>query len=274
MTLRNIYESALIELNKVNAPSLLISDFIYLFNKAVQMYINTRYQAFDVTQQLTDDLRVLTKTIKLTDLQQPADAPVFGGNYQVQLPDDYWHILNCVCEFKSVRSNSVCDTTCGNYVQFGAHKLNTNQWPHVIDNYYMKPSYKRPYFYIMNIEDPTKNNHGSTSTDVKNTVIEEEGQMRYGNATNPIMQIKCGSESKYRLHAIYVDYLRAPKYVAFTQEQLDDVEDTTQVVEFPDYVVYDIINMLVSLVMENNSNPRIQTFMPLNSSTTPQTSQQ
>ena len=273
MTIRNIYESALIELNKVNAPSLLISDFIYLFNKAVQIYLNTRYQAFDATQQFTDDLRVITKTVKLTDLQQPTDAPIFGGNYQVQLPDDYWHILNCVCEFKSVKQNSVCDQTCGNYVQFGAHKLNTNQWPHVIDNYYMKPSYKRPYFYIINIQEPENNVTGAISTDAKNLVTEDGAQMRYGNATNPIMQIKCGSENRYRLHAVYVDYLRAPKYIAFTQEQLDDPVDTTQIVEFPDYVVYEIINTLVAIVMENTTNPRVQSFIPLNNSTIPNTSQ-
>jgi len=35
MSIRDAFENTLIELNKVQAPSLLIDDFIYLFNKAV-----------------------------------------------------------------------------------------------------------------------------------------------------------------------------------------------------------------------------------------------
>ena len=40
MTARQIYEYALIELNKVEAPSLLLEDFNYLFNKAIYQFIN------------------------------------------------------------------------------------------------------------------------------------------------------------------------------------------------------------------------------------------
>lgn len=36
MTIREAYESCLIEVNKVQAPALLLDDFVYLFNKAVQ----------------------------------------------------------------------------------------------------------------------------------------------------------------------------------------------------------------------------------------------
>ena len=35
MSIRDCFENCLIELNKVQAPALLIDDFIYLFNKAV-----------------------------------------------------------------------------------------------------------------------------------------------------------------------------------------------------------------------------------------------
>ena len=39
-----------------------------------------------------------------------------------------------------------------------------------------------------------------------------------------------------------------------TQEQLDYTEDNSQILEFPDYVCQEIINELVHLVMENNSD--------------------
>ena len=43
MTARELYEYALIECNKLEAPSLLLEDYNYFINKAVQQYINTIY---------------------------------------------------------------------------------------------------------------------------------------------------------------------------------------------------------------------------------------
>jgi len=40
MTLRNIWEYLLIELSKVDAPSLLLDDFNYFINKAIKQYVN------------------------------------------------------------------------------------------------------------------------------------------------------------------------------------------------------------------------------------------
>lgn len=250
MTLRNIYESLLIELNKVQAPSIMISDFIYLFNKAVQAYVNERYNLFDANQQLTDDLRVLTLTRKY-DSDDIGEAT--SGSYELKLPDDYLHILNCVCEFESTKTSVCADDR---YVQYGANKLNTNQWPHVINNLYMAPSYKRPYYYIFNMTDPVKS---GISDDVKSQITGSGAEQRYGNATIPVIQIKCGSQNRYKLHAVSIDYLRVPQYLAFDQSQLDDIDDTTQVVEFPDYVIYEIINKLVTQILENHQDPRIQT---------------
>lgn len=59
MTAREMYEYALIELNKIEAPSLILEDYNYFINKAVQQYINLSYAKFEVDQQSTDDLRVL-----------------------------------------------------------------------------------------------------------------------------------------------------------------------------------------------------------------------
>ena len=47
MTIRDAFENCLIELNKVQAPTLLIGDFIYFFNKAIQQYVNERYMLFE-----------------------------------------------------------------------------------------------------------------------------------------------------------------------------------------------------------------------------------
>jgi hypothetical protein len=38
---------------------------------------------------------------------------------------------------------------------------------------------------------------------------------------------------------------------------LDSIEDTTPQLEFPDYVIFEIINELVTLILENGKDPRI-----------------
>jgi hypothetical protein len=40
MTARQMLEALLVELNKVNAPSLLLEDYNYFINKAINQYVN------------------------------------------------------------------------------------------------------------------------------------------------------------------------------------------------------------------------------------------
>jgi len=100
MTSRAMYEAVLIELHKENAPNILLEDFNYFANKSINQYINKRYNIYDINQQTTDDLRVLKATAILTpnpvddynDLSLAANA-----TYEVILPQDYLHLLNCIC---------------------------------------------------------------------------------------------------------------------------------------------------------------------------------
>lgn len=57
MTQLQLYTSALIEQNKIEAPTILIEEFNYLINKAIIQYINLTYARFDLNQQASDDLR-------------------------------------------------------------------------------------------------------------------------------------------------------------------------------------------------------------------------
>lgn len=251
MTVRELYNNVLVELNKVQAPSLLLEDFVYLVNKAVQKYINKRYNFFEMNQQLTDDLRVLLKSSEALETSKDKDDVDIISNIddapQYDLPEDYMHILNCICKFEKT-SNSKCSTnTEKQYEAIPASKLDTASWPHTIENYYMKPSRKRPYYYIINIQDPSANT---------NYPVDQVEGVRYGNSQVPVVQIKSGKDKP---SAVYVDYLRAPKYIDLTIEDLDDIADNTPQLEFPDYVTYEIINELVTLILENNKDPRVQT---------------
>lgn len=66
MTIRQLYDNLLSELNKVEAPSILLEDFVYFANKAVQQYVNKVYNRYDINQQSTDDLRALKVTTQLS----------------------------------------------------------------------------------------------------------------------------------------------------------------------------------------------------------------
>ena len=257
MSIRDAFENCLVELNKVQAPSLLLDDFVYLFNKAVQQYINSRYNLFETKQQLTDDLRVLLVTY--TEHLSPALTGTFEG-YTMALPDDYQHVLNCICTF--YQENQECGAKT---IINGANKMDTTQWSHVINNYYMKPSVKQPYYYIMNISDPVLDT-SQYHTDEDKDLLAVSSYQRYGNSTKPTMQIKYGNDPRYKLSEVRIDYLRAPYYYTLTQDQLDDIQDQSMIIEFPDYVVYEIINTLVKLILENGGNPRIQTHMGVNQS--------
>lgn len=249
MQIRRVYENVLIELNKVQAPALLLDDFVYLFNKCIQQYFNKRYNLFEVNQQLTDDLRVLTKSTELTPSLTRSN-----GDYKCSLPEDYVHILNCLCVFKPSDYDQ-CDKKT--QIKVGAHKLDTNKWPSVISNYYMRPSVRQPYYYIMNIDEPTEIFKPTKDVD-------KQTGTRYGNYKQPVMEIKVGNDSRYELEHVYIDYLRAPEYVSLSVDDLDSVEDETQQLEFPDYVIYEIIKEIVTTCLENAKDNRLQTFIATN----------
>lgn len=314
MTARQVWEGMLTELSKVNAPSMLLQDFNYFFNKAINQYINKRYNIYDVNQQTSDDLRVLKATsileVKLATQSEPLKALVnlgagksklFGATYEVTLPSDYLHILNCVCIYK-VNKNWKC-YNAGNYVQFAAKRLTADSWSVIVNDYYNRPLPERPYFYIHNLninntvptnpitsDNPngtdiatkyevttsTSSVGGVDGTDGKSnfsrtitlgepdnrsvSTVERDTGTRYGNASNVRMEIRYGHDnSVFSLEKVLIDYIKSPQTIRLTQEQVNLTEDTSQIMEFPDYVCQEIIDELTMLVMENTADPRLQT---------------
>lgn len=65
-TARTVYLDILTELVKEESPVLYLEDFLYYYNKAISEYMKIRYEKFEMTQQLTDDMRVW-KEVYTTD---------------------------------------------------------------------------------------------------------------------------------------------------------------------------------------------------------------
>ena len=358
MTARQVWEGMLTELSKVNAPSMLLQDFNYFFNKAISQYINKRYNIYDINQQTSDDLRVLKTTAILEanlatqneSLKELANlgagkSKLFGATYEVILPPDYLHILNCLCIYKVDKKWKCYDA--GNYVQFAAKRLTADSWSVIVNDYYNRPLPERPYFYIHNINinntlptnpitdtnpngtdlsseyigspkeiqyylisdkdngevkagtrvyvkdgvvykeetyatkinDATMDDLSTKTVEGKTTksnfprtiklgkpdsrtvsTVERDTGTRYGNASNVRMEIRYGHDnSVFKLEKVFIDYIKSPQTIRLTQEQVNLTEDTSQIMEFPDYVCNEIIKELTMLVMENTADPRLQT---------------
>ena len=350
-TARQVWEGMLTELSKVNAPSMLLQDFNYFFNKAINQYINKRYNIYDISQQTTDDLRVLKATTVLkpeliantisgvdTSNWKAGNASLFGATYEVYLPLDYMHMLNCICVYR-LNKRFKCYNE-GDYVQFAAKRLTADSWSIVVNDYCNRPLPERPYYYIHNVNQsvdlPTnpvedvsiltrtlkgtdsakdytnsiiyvrkyKESQEGKEQEVTNledqyklwtfekkhptwivtetvevtegqsnlprtislkniqnkSIVKKESGVRYGNPSSVRCEIRYGKDnSVFELQSVVIDYIKAPQTIRLTQEQVDLTEDTSQIMEFPDYVCQEIINELTMLVMENTADPRLQT---------------
>lgn len=402
MTARQVFESTLIELSKVQAPALKLYEFNYLFNKAINQYINKVYNHYDLNQQTTDDLRVLKSTAYLTPVKyrennsalhnSTANAGSYlsrahssiqslhGATYEVALPLDYLHLLNCICVFYVAKQKDCWDA--GSYIEIPATRLAADTWAQIITDIYNRPSPMRPYYYIHNRNSSIRNDVLPTNpitgiselgipegTDMTGTykvtsngyviytaikkqdvgavklqyayyegkyyivnrgfdpsnpgeplegdhlkaaqehiaqddtiatmyypdpedtvgmikddktlqsgsnlprtfkldfgnnttenvsLVEKPIGLRAGNPSNVRMEIRYGKDdSVFQLKEVQVDYVKSPQFIRLTQEQIDLTEDTSQIMEFPDYVNQEIINELVHLVMERTNDPRL-----------------
>ena len=71
------------------------------------------------------------------------------ATYEVIMPSDYLHILNCICIYK-VNKTYKC-YNAGDTWRSPATRLTADMYSQVLDNFWNKPTYKRPYYYIHNV---------------------------------------------------------------------------------------------------------------------------
>ena len=129
-----------------------------------------------MNQQTTDDLRVLKSTAFLDeqsgnlhhidDYSDFTTVPSDGdtsrmATYEVELPTDYFHILNCICIYE-IKKPFKCYKV-GKTWRAAATRLTADAYSQIMDNYWNKPTYKRPYYYIHNINPKTYNNINPTN---------------------------------------------------------------------------------------------------------------
>lgn len=255
MTEKEAYENVLRELRKAKAPSLHLEDYNYWMNKGIQEYINERYNKFQTTQQLSDDLQALlvSSTINFTptglntysgaytgQFSDPSVTVTTGQRYnsdffRFKAPDDYWHMLGVHTVAVTTRPYK-CHPT-GYSVGMPAKRLTQDIAVGIINNSFLKPAFNRPYFSFSD---------GS------------------GGNVKPDLLVFVGSLSNFGVSSVSLDYLKEPAQVNLTIQQRDLPIDTSAVLEFPEYVCREIIKRVVKLALEVSSDPRLKTNPPTN----------
>jgi len=224
MTELELYIGLQFDENKLEAPSILIDEFIHFANKAQSQYVNKRYNLAESKQQLTDDLQQFTKTVivdregKVTDRKgKTIDSYAICRTdlgLSFELPCNYLHILGCVVTF-----GDKCNTTKA------ARRLTSDIYGGIQDNAYLQPSVKRPFFYI----------------------------------SENYLEIRSGKEEFIR---VTLDYLKHPEPITLSQEIIDyymeSGEDTSKKLPYSDYIAYEILRELTGLILEMTTDPRLQ----------------
>lgn len=99
----------------------------------------------------------------------------------------------------------------------------------------------------------------------KESLVERTAAQRIGNPSNVRLEIRYGRDnSLFVLREVQVDYIKVPQYIRLTQEQLDLTQDTSQMLEWPDYICQEITNILVKLLMERTNDPRLSNNLQIN----------
>ena len=107
------------------------------------------------------------------------------------------------------------------------------------------------------------------------SLVEKPTAVRVANPSNVRCEIRYGKDdSLFQLVEVQIDYVKSPQFIRLTQEQIDLTEDTSQIMEFPDYVNQEIINELVHLVMEHSNDPRLANNMQMTNTIARPTGQQ
>lgn len=175
-------------------------------------------------------------------------------------------MLNCVVKFRKgvIEPARKCPSSnSGKELLSPCRRLTADMYPAIMINAYLKPSHTRPYYYITKFNNATSVVDASTELErlLNPCVSEEEIAQRGVNGDNR-MEIRCGDDG-YTPEIAYIDYIKTPNTISLTEADLDGVDQTKEL-EFPDYICYEIVNELTKLVLENASDPRLQTNIPIN----------
>lgn len=226
-TARQVYIDILTELNKEEAPTLYLEDYLYYYNKAISEYMKSRYELFEVNQQLSDDLRCWKKDFTSDSLTIPIDSIGVEDEFS------YRHLVSCVVGIELTRPVPTCSQAVNTTKSYKVTRMSSDIKAGILNNDYLKATFYRPYFEIIN-----------------NNIVVDLGDI---------------NTKSIKISNIHIEYLKQPVYVDLTEDQVEtEVEDNSQILEFTQDVGDEITKVALKLIMERGMNPRMQSNVAVN----------
>ncbi len=341
ITTLDVYRGVLHELNKFNNPTFSLNTFNYFLNKSILQLEVTSYDAYAVTQKLTDDLRTLssretvdlsksnhfilineygidvtitagiisnivmpisiirnyisvgtrfilnnndTIVYKVTDISNTTVTTdvTFPGDVVSSLPKQtsisvidsmydttikaanqdsiiqfqlathrYMHPLSVSITYKYILPKEVCDTDNIKYKSYGVKRSTEDMQSANTWNSYLKPSNRNPYYYVYSSD---------INTDV---LLDSSGNSNVSN--RPLVKLFIGTPIKnITPHSVTVVWLDVPQTYTLTEDSVYG-GNSSEVIKFPDYLLPKIITSITSWILGEEADPRIGTFVQLNS---------
>jgi len=152
-------------------------------------------------------------------------------------PNNYWHLLG-FSNVLEVKNNVDCEES--HEIKIGVGKLTSEREVSIESNAYLEPKAKRPYYTV-------KNNFNSEYPNF---------ELHY-RKRNEIELV--------RLTKVEMLYLKEPKIYTMEDDDLDGV-DTTENLEFQEYICQELVDTVSILIFEQNSDQRVGSSAQVNES--------
>jgi hypothetical protein len=141
-----LYQGLLYQLDRFGAPTFEVPEFNYWWNFATRKFVNKTLEVFDLTQKVSDALRVLTTPGEEILNAVDTDTDV----RKIDLPEEYFRLLNCILtiRFKEARE---CFSK-GDKTQHKGTRMTSDLESFALNNTYHKPQWDRPYYKVVGSE--------------------------------------------------------------------------------------------------------------------------
>ncbi len=193
--------------------------------------------------------------VSVMDMDYKTMAGASGGTVRqfTLSADDYMHPLGVSCNMLISKDGTSCNSSSNTYpLTRGVKRATFDIQTNIIWNDYLKPSYRRMFYYVYNSSLNSVNRvSGTANTTAQNT---------------PVFKIFMGDPRVDVLpESIEISYLHLPGSYKLTEAQIYNFNsDVSQVIELPDYTKPDIVKRTVLWLMGTEGDRRIQLEAQLN----------
>ena len=139
-----IYEAFLIELDRYQSPDMQVIDFLHFWNTAVYDFIEGELVGFEMTNTVSDRLRMISHKREFPLNSDFCGTPVKS----LLIPQEYFRLFGVKGVFKYARDFGFIHKK-GDAFERSFKKMTADIDGFTADNRFYKPSSKRPYYEII-----------------------------------------------------------------------------------------------------------------------------